>query len=290
MKQVFISYSFRDDRVKALARFLHEHLPSFGAGLANVYTNESIEPGEDWHDATTDAIDRCSILVCFANKENPNVMFELGYALGKNKPIILIGDSDSIPDDLHRMTCLSPELHPFDVLAEIEKHLLSQEERKPYLGLDPNAPRHNLETLKGSPDLIDSLDPREFEELIKHWFLNKGFRVRPQDETRDFGYDFAIHPFRCGYAAVEVKKYKTTSKVPVSIVRQLVGALVVEQIPVGIIVSSAPFTESARYFAEEIEPKVLLWTLDDLLDMNELPNNRMEFTGDPLRGSPETQR
>lgn len=284
MKQVFISYAYRDEQSRASVAFLREHLPAFGAEPVDIFMNEMLAIGDDWRSSLTEAINRCSIFICFASEMNPNVMFELGYALGKNKQIILIGDSKSIPADLQHMAYISKDSHPYDVLAQVQKCLSTHDERIPFLGLDPHSPRHNICTLVDRPDLLDSLEGRELEELIKHWFLMKNYTVDAFDETRDCGFDFMVSPFRGERAAVEVKKYRTTSRVPVSVIRQLLGAMVVGHIPIGIIVSSAPFTESAFFFAKEINPTVLLWTLEDLVRMNEMPRNRLEYIGDQHSG------
>lgn len=286
MKRVFISYPFQDRQAQAFAHFLREHLPSIGAEPIDILMDDSIPSSEDWRSSLTEAINRCAIFICFASEANPNVMFELGYALGKNKQIILVGDSRSIPSDLQQMIYVSKDAHPYDILVQIQKYLSTYEERRPYLGLDPRSPKPSLEALIARPDLLDSLEGREFEELVRKWFLTKGFRIRDQEFSRDYGFDFLVNPFRGENAAVEVKKYRTTSRVPVAIVRQLLGAMVAERIPVGIVISSAPYTESAIFFAKEIKPTVLLWTLDDLVKMNDMTNNRVELMGDPPRGSP----
>lgn len=277
MKQVFISYPYQDEQAKEFASFLREHLPTFGAEGVDIFMDTTTMPvGEDFRTSLTEAINRCSVFICFTCEKNPNVMFELGYALGKNKEIILIGDSRSIPADLQHMTYVSRDSNPYDVLAQVQKHLSAHGDRSPYLGLDPDSPRRTLETLVQRPELIDNLEGREFEELIQHWFLMKGYTVNPRGATRDFGYDFLVEPFRGNCAAVEVKKYRTTSKVSVSVVRQLLGAMVMEHISLGIVISSAPFTESALFFARESETTILLWTIQDLVRMIELPRESVD--------------
>lgn len=286
MKKVFISYPCNDKQAQAFAHFLREHLPAFGAEAIDIFMDESIQPGDEWRSSLTAAINRCSMFICFASEMNPNVMFELGYALGKNKQILLVGDSRSIPADLQQMVYIPRESHPYDVLAQIQKSLSSFEERRPYLGLDPQSPKPSIGTLIERPDLLDSLEGLELEELVKEWFVKKGYHVSGDDVAHDRGFDFMVAPFRDGNAAVEVKKYRTTSRVPVAVVRQLLGSLVAERIPVGIVISSAPYTESAIFFAREVAPTILLWTLHDLVKMNEMPNKRVELMGDPRRGPP----
>jgi hypothetical protein len=277
MKQVFISYPYRDEHAKEFVGFLREHLPALGAEAVDIFMDEALPIGEDWRTSLTEAINRCSVFICFTSEMNPNVMFELGYALGKNKEIILVGDSRCIPADLQHMTYVPRDSHPYDVLVQVQKCLSAHGDRRPFLGLDPKYPKRALDILVQRPELLDSLEGGEFEELIRHWFLTKGYRVNPHwEDTRDYGFDFLVEPFRGDRAAVEVKKYRTTSKVPVSVVRQLLGAIVMEHIPLGIVISSAPFTESALFFARESNTTILLWTLQDLIRMAEIPNEGVD--------------
>lgn len=98
----------------------------------------------------------------------------------------------------------------------------------------------------------------------------KGYSVESTRCSRDAGYDFRISPFKGDSAIVEVKKYKKSSQVPASVIRQIVGAMVLERVPIGIVVSSAPFTQAATFFASEIEQTIFLWTIEDLKKMNEI--------------------
>ena len=118
MKKVFISYSYNDPMARQLARFLNEHLPSLGAEPITV--SDAVELGGNWQMGITEEINRCSVFVCFIQRDNSNVMFELGYALAKNKKIILVGDFELLPADLRSMIYVPREAHPYDVLMHIE--------------------------------------------------------------------------------------------------------------------------------------------------------------------------
>jgi HJR/Mrr/RecB family endonuclease len=273
MKQVFISYSNRDYRAAEIAKFLQAHLPTFGA---KVDIFDTLPLGEDWHRSLTEAINKCSVFIGITCEMNLNVSFEIGYALGKNKEIILIGDSRSIPSDLQHLRYISRDSPLFDVLVQVQKCLSAQEDRKPYLGFDLNFPQHALDTLVQRPELLDNLEGYEFEELIRRWFLIKGYRINPREIPRDLGFDFIVESFRGKLAGVEVKKYQTTSKVPISVVRQLLGAMVMEHIPLGIVISNTPFSESALSFATESDTPILLWTLQDLIRMKDLPREGVD--------------
>jgi restriction system protein len=270
MKKIFISFSYSDEEAMSLAQFLEEHLPSLGAEVNDIFNDVCF--GDDFNSVITEQINKCSLFICFVHPNNANVMFELGYALGKNKQIIIVGDSHDLPSDVRSMVYIQRGSSPYDILGHVEKHLASYSEREPFLGLDPTIPQKSIGTLIERPDILDNIDGREFEELIVQWFKSEGFNVDNYPMRNDQGFDFIIDPYQGERAVVEVKKYKKTSQVPVSVIRQLVGVMALEDASIGIVVSSAPFTKSSLYFVEDIKPKILLWTLEDLYKMSKMPN------------------
>jgi len=274
MTKVFISYSYHDPMARELARFLHDHLRSMGTEPIDVI--DAIQPGEDWQTGIADAINKCGIFICFVQKDNANLMFELGYALAKNKKIILIGDVDDLPADVRSMTYIPKDAHPFEVLRHVERYLSERVAHPSTLEVAKEAPQQAIRMLLDRPELLDTLAPREFEDLVARWFQSKGLRVTMTTTSRDYGFDMLVEPFRGERAVVEVKKYRTTSQVPVALIRQLVGAMAIERIRIGIIVATAPFTRSAHFFVRDVQPRVLLWTLDDLARIDEMPNKSVD--------------
>ena len=271
MKKIFFSYSYNDKYALEIISFLKSHLSPYDYEVKNI--EEQVYSGENIRQAISESINKCSIFICFVEQQNPNVMFELGYALGKNKKIVIVGDPQKIPYDVRGMAYMQKGSNPYEILSFLEKELNVQENIPPFHNFDPTHLQSNLKALVENPDLLDSLDGKEFEKLVWQWFEYKGYQQDSMSYTRDYGFDFLISHFDGVNAIVEVKKYKATSKVPVSIVRQLVGAMALEKVPVGIIVSSAPFTNSAKYFAEELEQKIFLWTINDLIRLTEIPND-----------------
>jgi len=275
MRRVFISYPFHDREARMFARFLHEHLPSLG--VEPVAVDDALEAGDNWQMGITDQINKCSVFISFVDRENPNVMFELGYALAKNKKIIIVGDFERMPSDLRSMTYVPRDSHPYDVLMHVEKYLSRDVGGlPPFASVDIENPQAAVIQLLERPDLLDTIGPREFEDLIARWFVSKGMHIEQSMAARDYGYDLLVEPFRNNRAVVEVKRYKSTSQVPLTVVRQLLGSMVPDHIPYGIVVSSAPFTKSAMFFAQDIEPTILLWTLEDLAEMDKMPNKSVD--------------
>jgi hypothetical protein len=262
MRSAYISFSYRDPEVREYVDYLREHLRFTDVEPIDVQL--SLFPSEELHRSITDSINRCSVFVCFLDVSNPNVMFELGYAFAKNKHIVIVSDDISaIPFDVQNSLFVQRNVPPSKLIRQIESRIYEHRESNQLEAFPTHEPDEMLSMLSARADILDSIDGDRFTGIIGDWFERHGCAVFPQSYPES-GYDFRVEPFRGATAAVEVKKYKTSSQVSISVVRQLVGAMSLENIPIGIIVSSAPFTRSAISFAHEIPPDILLWTLDDM--------------------------
>lgn len=268
MKRVFISYSYKDEEVNSSVNYLINNLAKIGIDISNITNSKSqLRIGNILHMDVTREINRCSLFICFLESNDSNVMFELGYALAKNKKIILIGENEYLPIALRNMMYFRNSSQIYEVLSEVEKYLFNEHLTDFENMINKSDPKKSIETLMGRPDILDSLDYLEFENLVYEWFRFQGYDIERPHSKSDMGYDFLIPTFEGEPALVEVKKYKTTSQVPLAVVRQLIGSMSLKNISCGIIISTAPFTESVRYFIEEIEPRVVLWNLSDLNSM-----------------------
>jgi len=274
MIRVFISFSYHNHYARKTAHFLQNQMSTLDAAVSTI--PESLDLGDKWQMCITDQINRCSVFICFVENDSPKVMFELGYALAKNKKIILVGDYKHLPADLRSMSYLPSDSDPFELLSRVEKILFSEWSITSSFELNVNCPSNTISELLDRPELLDSIEPREFGELIMQWFTAKGYQVDCPMDSRDCGYDFLIRPFKSDRAVVEVKKYKSTSQVPLNIIRQLVGSMALEHTSYGILVATAQFTKSAQFFVNDIKPTILLWTLQDLVQMDQLPMERID--------------
>ncbi|QDT42615.1 Restriction endonuclease [Gimesia alba] len=269
MKSVFVSYNYRDSEALMFADRLNHHLVLSDIEPIDLYT--SIYPPAYAHESIVDAINRCSIFICFLDTNNPNVMFELGYAFAKNKQIIIVSDDFKlIPFDVQNSVFIQRNTPLSKLIQQIENRVQDLQEPTWYDELHVGSPVDQLKILATRPDVLDGITPREFEKIIAEWFRYQGCDVTEQPQGPDSGFDCQVQNFRGRTAAVEVKKYKSSSQVSISVVRQLVGAMLLEDLSLGIIVSSAPFTRSALSFVENIGPEILLWTLDDMIHINNL--------------------
>lgn len=273
MKNVFLSYTNNDLDAYIYYNFLKEQLPIMGLELINDKDYPCL--GKGLQKSIADLINKCNIFICFFNKENPNIMFELGYALGKNKKIIVIGNYNEVPFDVRNMIYIQRGSQPYELLNYLEKYINKSQDKELSLKVLSGNILTDLDNLVLNPEVLDNIDDCEFESMIADWFKAKGYNVE-KPYHYDTGYDFRVSPFKDSIAIVEVKKYKMTSQVPASVIRQIVGAMALEKVPFGIVISSAPFTQAASYFALNIETKVFLWTLSDLIRMNEIPKTKIE--------------
>lgn len=120
------------------------------------------------------------------------------------------------------------------------------------------------------PSLIDSLSPREFEELVALLLAGFGWQVELTPATRDGGVDiFATTKDPTGLDVtwiVECKKYKQQNKIGVDVLRALHGAKEFLGVSNGILATTSSFTKDATDFASQLydlklvdREKILEW-------------------------------
>jgi nucleoside 2-deoxyribosyltransferase len=73
------------------------------SGIETISLDEVILPGALWASAISDALHRADLVVADLSTENPNIMYELGFAHALRKPTIILASrasSSKIPSDL----------------------------------------------------------------------------------------------------------------------------------------------------------------------------------------------
>jgi Restriction endonuclease len=103
------------------------------------------------------------------------------------------------------------------------------------------------------PELIDSLTPREFEELVAELYERAGFHVELTPASRDGGFDiYARHttPYGKLLTLIECKKYARERRVGVRLVRHLFGVVEARRAHAGVVATTTTFTRGARDFAD----------------------------------------
>lgn len=124
-----------------------------------------------------------------------------------------------------------------------------------------------IKYLASRPELLRDIHPRKFEQIIAEIFSDKGFNVELTPATRDGGFDmYAAKNDAFGKLLylVECKRYATTNKVGVEIVRSLNGVLNQRRATAGIIVTTSSFTSRAIDFATPFQHQMSLKDFEDL--------------------------
>ena len=110
------------------------------------------------------------------------------------------------------------------------------------------------------PELLYSLPPRKFEELVASVFRNNGFDVELTPETRDGGVDIvAIRKNGFGGSTlhlVECKRYLPENKVGIGIVQRMLGVVEQHRATQGIIVTTSSFSREAQVCAQNSQYRI----------------------------------
>jgi restriction system protein len=105
------------------------------------------------------------------------------------------------------------------------------------------------------PELLFSLHPRRFEELVASIFRSNGFDVELTPESRDGGVDiFAVR--RDGFSGgmlhlIECKRYQPLNKVGIGTVQRLLGVVDHHRATKGLVITTSSFSSDAIEFATQ---------------------------------------
>jgi Restriction endonuclease len=118
-----------------------------------------------------------------------------------------------------------------------------------------------LALLAVNPDLVHSLTPRQFEEVMAELFGKDGYDVTLTATSRDGGADlFVLDKRDIGsfLYVVECKKYRTDRPVGVGFVRQLFGVVQSKRATAGILATTSYFTRDAKAYQRELRYQLSL--------------------------------
>ncbi len=90
---------------------------------------ENLHPGAVLANAVTDAIKSADFIVVDVSRQNPNVMYELGYAHALRKPTIIIMDEDvnsPLPSDLQGLLYIT---YNSDNLRDLRNKIMHNTQR-----------------------------------------------------------------------------------------------------------------------------------------------------------------
>ena len=115
---------------------------------------------------------------------------------------------------------------------------------------------------------LDSLSPRQFEELICELLIEKGFKPEITPQTRDGGKDIIIRHDVLGEALIyiECKKYSPEKPVGSEAIQKLVGAMALDYATKAVIYTTSFFSQAAKKLAAKIKYRLKLFDRIDLLE------------------------
>jgi restriction system protein len=112
------------------------------------------------------------------------------------------------------------------------------------------------------PELMFSLPPRKFEELVASIFRQNGFEVELTPESRDGGIDIiAVRNDKLAgqeLHLIECKRYLPNNTVGIGIVQRLLGVVEQHRATKGIVVTTSSFSKDARVVAESTRHRLEL--------------------------------
>jgi hypothetical protein len=262
MKKILFSYSLNDTDAKLFIESFKNEMSMLDLELIDF---DNIPFGLSMYDYITEAVNSCDFFICFINTNNTYIMFELGYALGTSKNILIIGEHNDVPSVFRTMRYFHRSIKSYEFLSYLGEYMAKDDTSQ---GKDCiNIKSLDVNNLIATPEVINKLNGFDFENIIAKWFVQKGYKItQPQNNTV---YDFKILSFDGNPTIVEVKKYSKISSVPISASQQLMSSMHLENVNNGIIISNSRFTKAALSFAMAISPQIILWTLDDLVTLKE---------------------
>lgn len=119
-----------------------------------------------------------------------------------------------------------------------------------------NVNQNLLSRLKANPELLRTLPPRKFEQVVAELLEKQGYSVELTPASRDGGFDmYAAKHDGLGQFLylVECKRYTPPNKVGVQVVRALHGVVQQKRANAGIIATTSFFTKGAKDIQQELK-------------------------------------
>jgi hypothetical protein len=273
VKRIFISHSADNDSVE-LAHYLSQKLRDFGVGITSLH--DSVESGHQIKEAVQDVIKQCSVVIALVTKASANVFYEMGYAEGIGKKIIILRDAEiPLPSDLRSVPMIafnkSDSSFIYPLMEILEEEVATLGEDKPDNLLRDN-PERVFDLYREHRGSFERIDNKTFEEIVRRLFQKHGFQVELYSDRSPASFDFAVEGLEgAKRVVVEVKKYNSSGKISVGQVQQLLGAVVAERADFGVMISPSEYTRTAVDFVSRCKPKVELWNMEELARRLHLP-------------------
>jgi hypothetical protein len=237
------------------------------AGFDVIRPREFPAAGSDLSSAVQSMIYASSAFAALLDRPSFNVIFEVGFAMGSGKDVLLIaGPGAEVPSDLAGVRYLQLSGDRIRDLVPLSRALGELQILSTPVPAMKLSPIDELRTCLREPQYFAALRPDRFEQLVASVFQALGFEVQVTPRTRDGGVDLiVIEPTLRDTFVVEAKKYGVQTKVSARHVYDLLRGAQVCGANSGILITASGFTRSAIALAESSSPRLSLLSLEDFL-------------------------
>lgn len=256
-------------------QWLLDQLTPFGHQVID--SHDVVAFGESWGEAVLGAIRSCEFVLGIMDDRSDNILFELGYAFGQQKTVILVSTSDvTIPSFLQDVIWI--RLQKLDDGSAIQ-----------VVGAIQVLAEKRQARAQAAEGMVRALDHREFERGVSKWFVERGAMVSKvgSSGSRDQGFDLLVTDRATSKVyAVELKNVSANNLVSVDAVRQLTSSVMEAQADAGILITASDYTPSAKEFAYLSRVPLFLWSTSDLAERH-LPGLENVYIEARPKGRPE---
>lgn len=133
-----------------------------------------------------------------------------------------------------------------------------------------------IKKLAANPELMYSVSPRQFEELVADLYSREGYEVELTPVSRDGGVDiYAVQRTSFGsfLTLIDCKRYRKDRPVEVDLVRKLYGTVEAQDASVGVLATTSHFTRGAKAFQRDLKFRI---GLQDFLNLHEILRHQAE--------------
>lgn len=266
MKSAFISSPLSE---RSLRKALIAALTQRGI---DVFQLENMEVGSDWQANVVSSIKRSNVVIAYIGSDgfSPNVMLEIGYAIGSGIPVLLLSDNPSrIPLDLATLPMIVTSKTDPGVVDEIVEHIAQLKPKNHGQPTTFKSAHAHLKAACENSNLLERLSRKELKELVAERFVEMGFDTKLLVEHVETGFDIMLKIPDADSVAVVVKKYITQGFLGTGDVQQVISACLDSNVQCALIITTGEFTVSALAFAASSPITMHLLTLDEFLDENQ---------------------
>lgn len=173
--------------------------------------------------------------------------FHQASLIGANFDEASLANADMSGANLQNASFLNARLEGTDVSSNKEPLLENKEDL--------------LKNVVSNPNLLDSLKPQQFENLVSELFSLSGYKIKNIDSQNDIGYDFVASKYDPVLGnqkfIIEVKRTPKDYKVGLSSLRALYAGKLNSNVDKAILVTTTEVTNSAKDFADKTSLQVI---------------------------------